>query len=284
MAETSELIGNVSVSVFLLFLFTIIFTFILGSIVNLIIMHYLKDKYTPTVYKPISKAVMYAIYATRLYLAFVRIIALNVSASLAALGILGIGMLLPAVPILQNIAAGIVFSFERPFKEDDIVQVDGKICKVKDIMLRKTVFRSLTGEIITIPNVAFMTGMPIINYSRGEFLRIDLQIDISIDSGIDQAVGIINSICHESPNILPNIPQKKMNRIIQLLKVPQNFFVIPRNISALDPRVEISSITKDKVSLKVWFWYWDVLMREKIVSSFYRRLAEEFKKSGIKFG
>ena len=42
-----------------------------------------------------------------------------------------------------------------PFKEDDIVEVNDTLCKVKNVMLRKTSFRALDGKIITMLRTKF---------------------------------------------------------------------------------------------------------------------------------
>ena len=284
MAEISDFIGEISVERFLLFLFVVIFTFILGSLSNILVRRFMKERIRAVIYKPISKIVMYGVYALGLFLAFNNIIHFNVPAGLAAVGILGIAILLPAVPILQNIAAGIVLAFERPFNEEDIVEINDVLCKVKDIMLRKTRLRAMDGRIITVPNIVFMTSASIINYSRGEFIKIVLNIDIAPESDRGKAIQIIQDICSENPNILPHVPQKKLNAISRFIEVPKHFFTIPQNIKMLNPQIMIKNVNKDKVGLEIWFWIWDIISKEKIVSSFYDRLMQEFAKEGIKFG
>ncbi len=278
-------IGNVSLQNFLLFIFVVIITFILGGLLNAVIIRFLKNKVEhPFIYKTLSKIIMYGVYAIGLYIAFSRIIHFNIPAGLAAIGILGIGMLLPTVPFLQNIVAGIVIALERPFKEEDIIDVNGKLCKVKDIMLRKTKLRSLDGKIVIVPNLLFMTTLPIINYTKGEFIRVALNINITPDSNKDKAIEVIKKICTENPNILPNVAEKKKDRITKIFEIPKNFFTIPKNIKTLSPKVMIRDVNKDKISLALWFWIWDISMEESIVSSFYEKLIEEFKKEEIKFG
>ena len=277
-------IESVSFQSFILFIFVVIFTFILGGILNLLITKFMKERVRPVIYKTISKIIMYGVYAFGLYFAFQKIINFNITASLAAIGILGIALLLPMVPILQNIAAGFVIALERPFKEEDIIEIDGILCKVKDITLRKTKLRSLDGKIVIVPNISFVTGNPIINYSKGEFIRVVLNIDITPDSDKDKTTEIIKKICTDNPNILPNVPDKKLGKITKIFEIPKNFFMVPRNIKALSPQVMIKSASKDKIGLEVWFWIWDILMKEKIISSFYNELIKEFNKEGIKFG
>ena len=286
MAEINgTFLGDVSLQNFILFIFVVIITFVFGGLLNAMITRFLKDKVEyPFVYKSLSKIAMYGVYAVGLYVAFGRILHFNIPAGLAAIGVLGIAMLLPMVPILQNIAAGVVIALERPFKEEDVIQIENRLCKVKDIMLRKTRLRALNGEIVVVPNVIFMNMTPIINYTKGEFIKTSLDVHISPDSDKDRAIEAIMKICTENPNILPNVPEKKITKITKLFEMPKNFFAIPKNIKALTPQVLVKNADKEKISLEVWFWIWDITMREKITSSFYKRLIEEFGKEGIKFG
>jgi len=209
----------------LLFIFVIIVTIILGNIVKIIIARLLKAKKQPVFYKTVSRLAMYVIYLLGFYFAFQRILNFNIPAVLAALGILGITLLLTMLPVLQNVFAGIVLALERPFKENEIVEIDGNVCLVKDITLRKTVFRSLDGKLITVSNIKFITDK-VVNYSKGEFIRVDLSIDLKNDLNYQKAIEIINSILHEEPNILPHVPKKELNLIEKLFSMPKNLSVL----------------------------------------------------------
>jgi len=275
-ANANNFIGAVSLQNFLLFIFVIIVTIILGNIVKIIIARLLKAKKQPVFYKTVSRLAMYVIYLLGFYFAFQRILNFNIPAVLAALGILGITLLLTMLPVLQNVFAGIVLALERPFKENEIVEIDGTVCLVKDITLRKTVLRSLDGKLITVSNIKFITDR-VVNYSKGEFIRVDLSIDLKNDLNYQKAIEIINKILHEEPNILPHVPKKELNLIEKL-------FAMPKNLSVLEPKIFIKSVGKDKISLQVWFWIWDILRKEKIVSSFYESLLLEFKNNKIGFG
>lgn len=275
-ADANNFIGAVSLQNFLLFIFVIIVTIILGNIVKIIIARLLKAKKQPVFYKTVSRLAMYVIYFLGFYFAFQRILNFNIPAVLAALGILGITLLLTMLPVLQNVFAGIVLALERPFKENEIVEIDGTVCLVKDITLRKTVLRSLDGKLITISNIKFITDK-VVNYSKGEFIRVDLSIDLKNDSNYQKAIEIINKILHEEPNILPHVPKKELNLMEKL-------FAMPKNLTVLEPKIFIKSVDKDKISLQVWFWIWDILRKEKIVSSFYESLLLEFKNNKIGFG
>ncbi len=274
--NSNGLIGEVSLQNFLLFIFVMIVTVIIGNIANIVIVRLSKSKTKPVFYKTISRLLMYSIYLIGFYFAFQRILNFNIPAVLAALGILGITLLLTMLPVLQNIFAGIVLALERPFKENEIVEIDGAVCLVKDITIRKTVLRSLDGKMITVSNIKFITDK-VVNYSKGEFIRVDLSIDLKNDLNYQKAIEIINNILHEEPNILPHVPKKELNLMEKL-------FAMPKNLLVLEPKIFIKSAGKDKISLQVWFWIWDILRKEKIVSGFYESLLQEFKNNKIGFG
>ena len=274
--DTNSLIGEVSLQNFLLFIFVIIITLAVGNIVSILVIRLLKAKTKPVVYKAVARIVMYGVYFAGFYFAFQKILNFSIPAFLAALGIFGITFLLTMLPVLQNVFAGIVLSLERPFREGDIVEIGGNVCLVKDIMLRKTVLRSLDGKIIIVSNIKFMTG-EVVNYSKGEFIRVELDIGIKNWQDYQKAIGIISKILHADPNVLPHVPKKDINII-------QKFFAMPKNLAVLEPKIFIKNVDSSKISLQVWFWIWDILRKEPIVSNFYEALMQEFKYNKINFG
>ena len=273
---SGNFIGEVSLQNFLLFIFVVMLTFIAANIVSRLLQKALREKFSPIVLKSLSKISTYTIYFLGFYFAFQKILDFNITAFLAALGILGITLLLTMLPILQNFFAGLVISVERPFKEEDIVEIDGIIGIVKDITLIKTVIRSLDGKLLIVPNMRFVTGN-VANYSKGEFIRIDLGIMVRNDANYRKAIEIINKILHENPNVLPNVPKRELSII-------EKFFVMPKNPKVLEPLIFIKNADKDKITLQVWFWIWDILKNEKIVSDFYEKLMLEFKNDRVYFG
>ena len=99
----TNLFEGVSLQNFLLFIFVIILTIVIGNIVNIFIVKLLKKRAQPVFYKTLSRILMYTIYFVGFYFAFQKILNFNVPAFLAAFGILGIALLLTIMPILQNI-------------------------------------------------------------------------------------------------------------------------------------------------------------------------------------
>ena len=257
--------------------------FFVSFIINVLIVKFLRTRVEPSFYKFVSRILTYIIFIVGLSVALNKVVQFNFGATLATLGILGGLLLLPLVPILQNIASGFILSFERPFKEEDYIELSGKICKVKEINLRKTILRSLNGEIITAPNLMFMTGTPVVNYTTGEFIRIIQVIEISGNSELSKAKQIIENVCLINADILPHIPEKKKNMLRRIFEISNGFFNSPKNINKLKPRVFVKSVSKEKIGLEVWFWIWDITKKEQIISNFYELVINEFKKNEINF-
>jgi len=263
--------------------FGIIFaTFLLSGIIHLIIKVLFKNKVEKATYKMFSRIATYIFLVIGISFAFNRILQLQIGATLATLGILGALLILPLIPVLQSMAAGFILALERPFKEEDIIEINGKFCIVKEINLRKTILRSLSGEIFYVPNVKFVTE-PIINYTEGEFIKVVQTIDFPSNINIEKVKLIIENICLKNPNILPNIPQKKITMLQKFFSIPQNYFSSKNNIEKLRPKIFIKSLAKNNIGIEVWFWIWDIGARENIISNFFEEIINECKKEKIKF-
>ena len=68
--DTTNLFEGVSLQNFLLFIFVVILTIIIGNMVNIFIVKLLKNKVQPVFYKTLSRILMYAIYVVGFYFAF----------------------------------------------------------------------------------------------------------------------------------------------------------------------------------------------------------------------
>ena len=148
----------------------------------------------------------------------------------------------------------------------------------------KTKLRSLEGEMIIVPNILFITSSPIINYTSGEFIKIKLPIMIDSKSDYIKVKQIIEKICLENNQILPNIPQKKISTIEKIFSIQEKFFETKRNIEKLKPYVIITSLNRDSIGLEVCFWIWDIAQKDKIISSFYDSVLNQFKENKIILG
>jgi len=123
---------------------------------------------------------------------------MSFAAILAALGV-GIGMALSGT--LQNFAGGIVLLLFKPFKVGDFIECQnfsGTICHIRIFM---TEIKTSDNKIVFVPNSA-LTNAPLINYTREDIRRIDIDFSVAYGTNLKQAKEIIESIAANEKGIL----------------------------------------------------------------------------------
>ena len=105
--------------------------------------------------------------------------------ALLAAGGLAIGLALQGT--LQNIAAGIMLLFLRPFRVGDYIDAEGLAGTIEEIGLFTTQMRTYDGIYVEVPN-GQLWNRAIRNYSRVEARRLDLVVGIAYDDDIDKAL------------------------------------------------------------------------------------------------
>lgn len=105
---------------------------------------------------------------------------------IAVLGAAGLAIGLALQGTLQNISAGIMLLFLRPFKVGDVIEAAGHLGTVVELGLFSTEFRTGQGICIFVPNGS-LWGSSITNYSRNDTRRVDVVVGISYDDDIDKA-------------------------------------------------------------------------------------------------
>ena len=105
--------------------------------------------------------------------------------ALLAAGGLAIGLALQGT--LQNIAAGIMLLFLRPFRVGEYIDAEGLAGTIEEIGLFTTQMRTYDGIYLEVPN-AKIWNRAITNYSRVEARRLDLVVGIGYQDDIDKAL------------------------------------------------------------------------------------------------
>ncbi len=109
---------------------------------------------------------------------------------IALLGAAGLAVGLALQGTLQNIAAGIMLLFLRPFRVGDYIDAEGLSGTVGEIGLFTTHLRTYDGIYLEAPN-AKLWNRAILNYSRVEARRLDIVVGISYDDDIDKALAVL---------------------------------------------------------------------------------------------
>ena len=109
---------------------------------------------------------------------------------IALLGAAGLAIGLALQGTMQNIAAGIMLLFLRPFRVGDYIDAEGLAGTVEEIRLFTTLLRTYQGIYLEAPN-AQLWNRAILNYSRVEARRLDIVVGISYSDDIDKALAAL---------------------------------------------------------------------------------------------
>lgn len=109
---------------------------------------------------------------------------------IAVLGAAGLAIGLALQGTLQNVAAGFMLLFIRPFTTGDYIETAAGSGTVEEIGLFMTRMRTAQGIFVAVPNSKVWSDS-ITNYSRYPDRRLDLTVGISYDDDIDKARDVI---------------------------------------------------------------------------------------------
>jgi small conductance mechanosensitive channel len=124
----------------------------------------------------------------------------TVSSLLAGVGIIGLALGFAFQDLTANFISGAFITFKKPFEIGHIVETNGFTGTIQEIRLRSTTLRTSAGLHVIIPNKEIFQK-PIINYSRTEERRVELEfaiantVDITfIEAEIKKALASAQSI------------------------------------------------------------------------------------------
>lgn len=174
-------------------------------------------------------------------------------AVLSGTGVMGLIIGFAFKDIAENFISSLLLSIQKPFKIDDVIEVEGYLGVVKQVTARATTLVDFDGNHIQIPNATVykniirnLTANP---KSRGQFV-----IGIGYDSSIIEAQKIAMGVLNNTATVL----------------------------SDPEPQVLVDVLASSTVNLKVYFWintHSHSLL--KVSSYLMRTIMREFEQHGI---
>ena len=110
----------------------------------------------------------------------------TVNKLLAGVGIIGLALGFAFQDLAANFMAGVIMSFQRPFKLDDIVETNGHMGVVEDLSLRSTFIRTFQNQVVMVPNKDIF-GSPLVNYSTKGKRRVDISCGVAYGDDLAKA-------------------------------------------------------------------------------------------------
>jgi small conductance mechanosensitive channel len=197
-------------------------------------------------------SILFILFGFYLFLRFAGLSEFAV-AVLSGTGVIGLIIGFAFKDIAENFISSLLLSIQKPFKIDDVIEVEGRIGVVKQVTARATTLVDFDGDHIQIPNATVykniirnLTANP---KSRGKFV-----IGIGYDSSIVESQKIALEV---------------LNNTEAVLQDPE-------------PQVLVDLLASSTVNLKVYFWVNTHTHSLLKMSSFLMRtIMREFEKHGI---
>ncbi|MHC9541317.1 MAG: mechanosensitive ion channel domain-containing protein [Vulcanimicrobiota bacterium] len=117
----------------------------------------------------------------------------NVAATLAGAGIIGVGLGIAAQDLLKDYLAGIFFVFEDQFAVGDVIRTAGFSGTVEDFTLRITRLRDMEGRLISIPNSTIRS----VENLSSKWSQVDCSVYVAYDTDLARAMALIIEVADE---------------------------------------------------------------------------------------
>lgn len=159
-----------------------------------------RTPYLDATLKPIvASIVRYAI----LILVIVAVLAqfgVQTTSIIAVLGAAGLAIGLAMQGTLQNIAAGVMLLFLRPFRVNDYIDAEGIAGTVDEVGLFTTHMHTYDGVYQEVPN-SQLWNRTIKNYSRLPTRRLDVIVGIAYSDNMDTAQTVLLNLLREDKRV-----------------------------------------------------------------------------------
>ncbi len=180
-------------------------------------------------------------------------IGFNVSVLLAGSAALLVGIGLGLQNLFSDFISGIVLLIDATIKVNDIIEVNGMVCKVQEIKLRTTTVLTRDDKSIILPNT-ILTKNQIINWTHSEVdSRFDIEVGIDYSSDVTLAMELLKQAAVLQENVL---------------KEPKPF-------------VRFTNYGESSILFTVYFWADEVFRVENIKSEIRVRIFQMFKEHNI---
>jgi small-conductance mechanosensitive channel len=132
-----------------------------------------------------NRLMHYAVVIVGIGLAL-KALGVDISTLFAAGAVFALGLSFAMQNIAQNFVSGVILLLERSIKPGDVLEVEGRIVKVREMGIRATYAKTLDDEIIIVPNSTIVQSTVKSFTLRDTQYRLRTKIGVSYDS--DMAV------------------------------------------------------------------------------------------------
>jgi small conductance mechanosensitive channel len=278
------LIGGVPLNAFFAFVLTLIGLLFLGNLAYMLLRSVLDGRVPPGAAKWAAAILQYAVIIGGGYASARYLLAFDLRAVVASLGILGIVVAVSSTQIIQNVLAGVLITINRPVQLEEWIVVGEMpstgLCKVHDISFTTTILQGLDGGLVLMPNSSIIASK-VINYSRGGLMEIRVSISVPVGVDLARVKEIALAAARDDPRIIQDPGAAEHSVIQDLFDLPYNrrLHADRPDLAYLKPAVRTTSVTDGWVRLTVGAWTRKIPQKDDIASRYLkevlRRLSAE---------
>jgi small-conductance mechanosensitive channel len=167
--------------------FTII-SLILAFIITNIVLKFLRKLITKKI--PLEdKSRFVSVFQFLQYLIYLFVVmftlnasGVNISVLLTASAAIFLGLGFALQQLFQDLISGVLMIVDQSMKVDDIIEIEGRVCKVEKISLRSTKAVTRNNRVMVIPNHIFMSNV-LFNWTQNsKIVREDLSVNVAYGS------------------------------------------------------------------------------------------------------
>ena len=129
-------------------------------------------------------------------------VGVNVSTIFAASAALLVGVSLALQTLIQDVFSGISILADQTVHVGDVIQVDGQVGKVENIMLRTTRAVTRDNKVLIIPNHKFLTSILYNWTENGTLTKESINIGVAYNTNIELFKQKVIEIANNHPKVL----------------------------------------------------------------------------------
>ncbi|MFY1643368.1 mechanosensitive ion channel family protein, partial [Methanoculleus bourgensis] len=285
-ASDPTLIGGVSLDAFLVFLFALLAFLFLGNLAYMLLRRLLDGRVSHGTAKWAAAILQYAVIIAGVYGSARYLLAFDLKAVAASLGILGIVVAVSSSQIIQNVLAGILITINRPVHLEEWIVVGERpttgLCKVRDISFTTTILQGLDGGLILMPNSSIISSK-VVNYSRGGLLEIRVSLSVPAATDLARVREIALAVALDDPQILPNISTAGRTGAQGLFDLPyiRRLRADRPDLAHFEPAVLIASVSDGWIKLTVRAWISKIPRKDEIASRYLKEVLRRLQAEDI---
>ena len=182
-----------------------------------------------------------------------QILGFNLSVLLAGSAALLVGIGLGLQNLFSDFVSGIILIIDSSVKVNDVIEVNGLVCKVQEINLRTTMVLTRDDKYIILPN-SDLTRNQLINWTHSNITsRFEINVGVDYSSNVELVMKILKDAAEQQEGVLKDPP----------------------------PFARFTDYGESSLNFCVFFWSEEVFRVENIKSDIRLKIFDSFKLHNI---